>query len=92
MGHQYGYKLVEELDGLNENALLRSYTWQPDSVGLDVPLTVTEGSNVYFYSTDANKNVTELTDNSGAVAAHYEYSSFGIQTVVSGVFRTFDIS
>ncbi len=81
-----GYKLVEELDGLNSDALSHRYVWQTDAVGLDVSLTVTAGSSVYFYHTDANKNVIELTDNLGALAAHYEYSPFGIQTVATGTF------
>lgn len=32
---------------------------------------------LFYYHTDANKNVTELTDSNGAVVAHYEYSPFG---------------
>ena len=39
---------------------------------------------IYYYHTDANKNVTELSDESGNVVAHYEYSPFGSLTKVTG--------
>ena len=80
------YKLIEELDALNNNATLRRYTWQPNDVGLDVPLSAFDlaENKTYFYHTDANKNVTELTDSEGTVVAHYEYSPFGMVTKLSG--------
>ena len=78
--------MIEELDALNNNATLRRYTWQPDDIGLDVPLSVFDlaENKTYFYHTDANKNVTELTGSEGAVVAHYEYSPFGMVTKLSG--------
>lgn len=81
-----GYKLIEELDALTQNATLRKYTWQPESLGLDVPLSVYDAAAnaTYFYTTDANKNVSDLTDATGAVVAHYEYSPFGVQTKAIG--------
>ena len=83
-----GYKLIEELDALDNNATLRRYTWQSESVGLDVPLAVydAEKDAVYHYHTDANKNVTELTDSAGTVVAHYEYSPFGQLNKTEGVY------
>ena len=80
------YRLIEELDAMNNNTPLRRYTWQPDDVGLDVPLSVFDlaENKTYFYHTDANKNVTELTDSEGTVVAHYEYSPFGMVTKLSG--------
>ena len=82
-----GYKLSEELDAQNENATLRKYTWQ-EEVGLDVPLSVydAEATATYFYTTDANKNVSELTDLEGNVVAHYEYTPFGKQTTATGTY------
>ena len=84
------YKLIEELDALNNNSTLRRYTWQPDDIGLDVPLSIFDlaENKTYFYHTDANKNVTELTDSEGAVVAHYEYSPFGMVTKLSGDYAT----
>ena len=74
-----GYKLIEELDGLNDNATIRQYTWQSQNVGLDVPLYVYDAikNTTYYYQTDANKNIVDLTDVEGNLVAHYEYSPFG---------------
>ena len=73
------YKQVEELDALNSNSLLKCYSWQPEAVGLDVPLSMTDVATAknYAYTLDANKNVSDLTDAQGNVVAHYEYSPFG---------------
>ena len=83
-----GYKLIEELDALNNNAMLRRYCWQPEELGMDVPLSVYDATmnTTYFYMTDANKNVCDLVDNLGNVVAHYEYSPFGVQTVATGAY------
>ena len=72
-----GYKLIEELNGLSNNAVLRRYTWQP--IMMDVPLTVFDAAanKTYTYHADANKNITDLTDSAGVNVAHYEYSPFG---------------
>ena len=40
----------------------------------------------YYYQIDGNKNVTELTDASGAVVAHYEYSPFGSVVTATGTY------
>ena len=40
----------------------------------------------YYYQIDGNKNVTELTDASGAVVAHYEYSPFGAVVTATGTY------
>ena len=83
-----GYKLIEELNALNNNAVLRRYTWSP--VGLDTPLSVYDAAAnaTYYYNTDANKNITELTDATGAVVAHYEYSPFGKVLVANGSYAS----
>ena len=85
-----GYKLVEELDALNNNAVLRRYSWQPEAQGIDVPLSVFDASAnaSYSYTTDANKNVSDLTDASGNVVAHYEYSPFGQLTKATGSYAS----
>ena len=78
--------MIEELGAQDNNATSHCYTWQPEGVGLDVPLSAFDlaENKTYFYHTDANKNVTELTDCEGAVVAHYEYSPFGMVTKLSG--------
>lgn len=70
-----GYKLIAVYDGMNSDALLKTFVWQP--VGLDVPLCMTAGSAVYYYLTDGNKNVTGLFDGTGTRAATYMYDPFG---------------
>ncbi len=84
-----GYKLVEELDGLSDaKPPLRRYTWLPETLGFDVPLSVFDvaANATYFYTTDANKNVSDLTDANGTVVAHYEYSPFGVPTLATGTY------
>ena len=78
--------MIEELGAQDNNATSHCYTWQPEGVGLDVPLSAFDlaENKTYFYHTDANKNVTELTDSEGTVVAHYEYSPFGMVTKLSG--------
>ena len=84
-----GYKLSEELDALNESTALRKYIWQ-DGIELDVPLLVYDvvTATTYFYTTDANKNISELTDSQGHVVAHYEYAPFGKQTIIMGKYAS----
>ena len=82
-----GYKLVEEINALDNNAVLRSYVWQPFENN-DIPLAVTTGSDTCYYLTDANKNVSELTNASGASVAHYEYSPYGKALVSTGTYAT----
>ena len=81
-----GYKLIEERNALDNNAAVRKYVWQPEALDRDVPLTVYDAASekTYYYHTDANKNVTEFSDESGNVVAHYEYSPFGSLTKATG--------
>jgi RHS repeat-associated protein len=43
-------------------------------------LTASLDGETIFYCHDANKNVTDLVDDSGDIVVHYEYSPFGVQT------------
>ena len=85
-----GYKLVEELDAQNANATLRQYIWQPVQLGIDMLLQSidTRAAITYFYTSDANKNVSDILDGSGAIVAHYEYSPFGNQTIRAGTYAS----
>ncbi|OGV35170.1 MAG: hypothetical protein A2020_11540 [Lentisphaerae bacterium GWF2_45_14] len=78
-----GYKLIEELDGANSNAILRKYAWSGETI-----LSVYDAGNTatYHYFTDANKNVGQLIDNSGNIVAAYEYSPFGQITSKTGTY------
>ena len=78
-----GYKLIETLDAKNGNASLQKFVWAGDT-----PAAMTDAASgqTYHYTLDANKNVSELTDSTGAVVAHYEYSPFGKITFKSGLY------
>ena len=70
-------KLTAVYDAANNNALLMTFTWQPEAVGLDVPVCMIYGGNIYYYITDGNKNVTGLLDQAGNRVAEYAYGPFG---------------
>ena len=54
-----------------------TFTWQPDSVNLDVPVSMTYDGETYYYVTDGNKNVIALLDAEGNRVAEYAYGPFG---------------
>ena len=68
------YKQIEEFAA--DNVTTKRYTWQPKSLGLDVPLSVFDVTlnATLYYSTDANKNVVNVTDHTGNSVANYQYS------------------
>jgi RHS repeat-associated protein len=51
------------------------FTWSQGET-----LTANLNGETVFYAHDANKNVTDLVDDSGNIVAHYEYSPFGVIT------------
>nr|WP_246459235.1 RHS repeat-associated core domain-containing protein [Puniceicoccus vermicola] len=82
-----GWNLIATYDsqvsGLN---LQVSYLWGQDlsgsmqgAGGVGGLLSVTDDSSgdVFYATYDANGNVSEYIDETGGIAAHYEYSSFG---------------
>jgi len=81
-----GFKLVEELNGADNNTPLRRYAWQPDDVGLDVVLQMTDVPNAAhsFHLHDANKNVMQMTDATGNASAICSYAPFGKAIVAGG--------
>ena len=72
-----GYKLTAVYDVLENNALRMTFAWQPDSVDLDVPVSMTCDGETYYYVTDGNKNVTALLDADGVRVVKYTYNPFG---------------
>ncbi len=85
-----GFKLVEKLNAVADNAIINKFVWQPETfMNLDVPLSVSAVNSElatvnYYYFTDANKNIGQLMDASGNIVAKYEYSPFGKITSQSG--------
>ncbi len=59
------------------------YTWSHGET-----LTASLGGETVFYAHDANKNITDLLDDSGSHLVHYDYSPFGEEssTVYSSPF------
>ena len=74
-----GFKQVEKLDALDSNAILQKFVWAGETI-----LSMTDGNDTYYYTHDANKNVSELIADDGTIKAHYEYSPFGKTTVANG--------
>ena len=78
--HKYVYDGFKLIAVYNNNDLVMTFTWQPESLGMDVPVSMTYNGATYYYVTDGNKNVTALLDASGNRVAEYVYGPFG-QTV-----------
>ena len=75
-----GYLQIAAFDvaGTQEPALKRVIYWDPTEETATRPLAVNIlGDNVYFPTVDLTKNVCELVDFYGNVAATYDYAPFG---------------
>ena len=78
--HQYfmyrGYQVIAAIDAVTGNSdwLL---VWDPAYSTATRPLAFCQGDQVYTYGFDLTKNVCELFDESGQIAASYDYSPYG---------------
>ncbi len=75
-----GYLQIAAFDvaGTQEPALKRVIYWDPTEETATRPLAISiVGDNVYFPTVDLTKNVCELVDFYGNVAATYDYAPFG---------------
>ena len=79
--HEYylyrGYLQIATLDMPNSRNVLRTLLWDPLEPVATRPLALVQDASLYCYGTDFNKNVTEVFDREGAVAAAYEYFPYG---------------
>ena len=57
--------------------MLRTLLWDPLEPVATRPLALVQGNALYCYGTDFNKNVTEIFDEQGTIAAAYDYSPYG---------------
>jgi RHS repeat-associated protein len=73
-----GDREVEERD--SSGALLADYVFG-DSI--DEVLTMTRGSNTYYYHYDGLGSVTEITDASGSVVENYTYDPYGTPSIIN---------
>ncbi|MFR8608336.1 MAG: RHS repeat domain-containing protein, partial [Akkermansia muciniphila] len=78
-----GYLQIAALDMLNSRNVIRTLLWDPLEPVVTRPLALVQDASLYCYGTDFNKNVTEVFDGQGAVAAAYDYSPYG-QVVSTG--------
>jgi len=74
-----GVNIIAELTTQQSNSLTNYYTWANG----ETLIASLDGETV-FYCHDANKNVTDLVDDTGDLVAHYEYSPFGVITAQTG--------
>jgi RHS repeat-associated protein len=71
------YLQIATLDMLNSASIKHTITWDTTEPVATRPLLLQVGTNMYYYSFDQVKNVTELFDSAGTLAAAYDYSPFG---------------
>ena len=75
-----GYLQIAALDMLDNRNVLRTLLWDPLEPVATRPLALVQDDALYCYGTDFNKNVTEVFDAQGTIAAAYDYSPYGTAT------------
>ena len=75
-----GYLQLAALDMLDNRNVLRTLLWDPLEPVATRPLALVQGASLYCYGVDFNKNVTEVFDAQGTIAAAYDYSPYGAVT------------
>ena len=60
--------------------MLRTLLWDPLEPVATRPLALVQGASLYCYGVDFNKNVSEVFDAQGTIAAAYDYSPYGTAT------------
>ena len=75
-----GYLQIAALDMLDNRDVLRTLLWDPLEPVATRPLALVQGASLYCYGMDFNKNVSEVFDAQGTIAAAYDYSPYGAVT------------
>ena len=75
-----GYLQIAALDMLDNRNVLRTLLWDPLEPVVTRPLALVQDASLYCYGVDFNKNVTEVFDKQGTIAAAYDYSPYGAVT------------
>ena len=75
-----GYLQIAALDMLDNRNVLRTLLWDPLEPVATRPLALAQGASLYCYGVDFNKNVSEVFDAQGTIAAAYDYSPYGAVT------------
>jgi RHS repeat-associated protein len=79
-----GYLQLAALNLLDATNVIHAITWDPTEPVATRPLALQRGTNGWSYGFDQVKNVTELFDSTGALAAAYDYAPFGALTSATG--------
>ena len=79
-----GYLRIAALDMLNNAALIHAAVWDPTEPAATRPLLLQTPSGWFTYSFDQAKNVTELFDSAGGIAAAYDHGPFGEDMAATG--------
>jgi len=69
-----GDRVIEEYVG-GYATLAATYTY---GLGIDEPITMLRGGQLYYFHADDQGNVTTLTNTSGDVVERYDYRDFGV--------------
>lgn len=76
-----GYLQIAALDMLQQEGetpvVKHVVLWDPQDPVVTRPLALLAGGNLYMYGFDFNKNVTELLNDQGQLAASYDYTPYG---------------
>ncbi|WPK65573.1 RHS repeat domain-containing protein [Akkermansia muciniphila] len=75
-----GYLQIAALDMLDNRDVLRTLLWDPLEPVATRPLALVQDASLYCYGVDFNKNVSEVFDAQGTIAAAYDYSPYGTAT------------
>ncbi len=62
---------------INNRNVLGTLLWDSLEEMATRPLALVQGPSLYCYGVDFNKNVTEVFDAQGTIAAAYDYSPYG---------------
>ena len=62
---------------INNRNVLGTLLWDSLEEMATRPLALAQDASLYCYSMDFNKNVTEVFDAQGTIAAAYDYSPYG---------------
>ena len=62
---------------INNRNVLGTLLWDSLEEMATSPLALVQGASLYCYGVDFNKNVTEVFDAQGTIAAAYDYSPYG---------------
>jgi RHS repeat-associated protein len=85
-----GYLRIAALDMLNAAAAIHTVVWDPSEPAATRPLLLQTPSGWFTCGFDQVKNVTELFDSAGNIAATYDYSPFGENMTASGPAAAFN--